>query len=354
MSANLKIGVLSPTTIQFVEKMASLFPGEPITVVGPPNADQWGWNNYHRRADEWRALGLRIEFDLRPYSEIDFSPFDVMIETFETLGMEPTWREHCARYECPVVVKACWTKNPEQLCTEEYYQKICDLPILLEMPAHLPIWELAGFSDVNFVFNPVGDWWFDTPWTGAVKNAVMILSGKDQWRRAQHHGLDIFESLQARFPGQVHLHDGHAGYKTSRQMSYMLSGARAFLALDEPYGQGERPLSLAFSEALTAGCPVVARDLPGLNYKDFITTNGIATNDLEAMSAFIERCLTDFDYASACSAESRRIARQHFSTERLQGKYLETFERARQAWLGRNSRSHGSVARSAFSLHYKE
>jgi hypothetical protein len=354
MSPDLKIGVLSPTTIQFVEKMASLFPGEPITVVGPPNADRWGWNDYQRRADEWRSLGLRIEFDLRPYAEIDFSPFDVLIETFETLEMDATWQEHCARFECPVVVKACWTKSPAQLCTEAYYQKIRDLPVLLEMPAHLPIWELAGFSDLNFLFNPVGDWWFDTPWTGAAKQAVMILSGKDHWRHTQHHGLDFLARLQARFPGRIHLHDGMADYKTSRQMSYMLSGARVFLALDEPYGQGERPLSLAFCEALAAGCPVVVRDVPGLNYKDFITTNGVATNDLEAMCAFVERCLTDFEYASQCSAESRRIAREHFSTERLQAKYLEIFERARQAWLERRLRPRGSIALSVVARHYKE
>jgi glycosyltransferase involved in cell wall biosynthesis len=222
------------------------------------------------------------------------------------------------------------------------------------MPAHLPLWELAGFSDLNFLFNPVGDWWFDTPWTGAAKNAVMILSGKDQWRRPQHHGLDIFEALQARFPGKLHLHDGHVAYKTSRQMSYMLSGARVFLALDEPYGQGERPLSLAFSEALAAGCPVVARDLPGLNYKDFITTNGVATNDFESMCAFIERCLGDYDYASRCSGESRRIAHEHFSTERLQVKYLEVFDRARQAWLRTNLRPQRPVALSAYARHYKE
>jgi glycosyltransferase involved in cell wall biosynthesis len=134
----------------------------------------------------------------------------------------------------------------------------------------------------------------------------------------------------------------------------MLSGARVFLALDEPYGQGERPLSLAFSEALAAGCPVVARDLKGLNYKDFITTNGVATNDIESMYGFVDRCLTDFEYASRCSAESRRIAREHFSTERLQAKYLETFERARRAWLERHLHPQRPVTLSTYALHYKE
>jgi hypothetical protein len=354
MTPSLRIAVLSPTTIQFVEKMASLFPGEPITVVGPPNADQWGWNNYERRAEEWRSLGLRIAFDLRPYDQIDFSGFDVLLETFETLHMEPTWREHCARYECPVVVKACWTREPHVSCPEDYYNKIKDIPVLLEMPAHIPLWEMAGFSDLTFLFNPVGDWWFDTPWTGATADGVMILSGKEQWRQSAFHGLDLFEGLQARFPGRIRLHDGMVQYKTSREMSYMLSGARVFLALDAPQGAGERPLSLAFSEALAAGCPVAARDLPGLNYKDFITSNGIATNDFDALCGFVGRCLDDLDFAKACSQESRRIAREAFSTERLQAEYLKVFARAKTAWLRRDEPETAPTVISAYARHYKE
>ena len=352
MAASLKIGILSPTTIQFVEKMACLFPGEPITVVGPPHADQWGWNDYRRRADEWAALGLSIEFALRPYDVLDFSVFDVLIETFETLDMEPTWRDHCARYECPVVVKACWTKEPFHFCPDDYFAKIKDLPVLLEMPAHMKRWELTGFSDLNVLFNPIGQWWFDTPWTGHAGNAVMILSGKDHWRR-QHHGVELFNRLEARFPGRLHLHDGMVQYRTSREMSEMLSGARAFLALDEPYGQGERPLSLAFTEALAAGCPVVSRDLPGLNYKDYITTNGIATNDFEAMCAFLGRCLDDGDFARECSNESRRVAHANFSTDSLQTQYRAVFARARTAWTDRSIRER-RVVMSSLARHPKE
>jgi len=354
MSHGPKIAVLSPTTIQFVEKMACLFPGEVIKVIGPPNDDRWGWNSYARRVDEWEALGLRIEFDLRPYGQIDFSIFDILIETFETLEMEASWRDHCARYECPVVVKACWSREPFPSCPEDYYNKIVDLPVLLEMPAHIKHWQMAGFSDVSFLFNPVGNWWFDTPWTGAVGNAVMILSGKDQWRRAESHGLDLFERLRARFPGRVHLHDGLVQYRTSRDMSYMLSGARAFLALDIPQGHGERPLSLAFSEALAAGVPVAARDLPGLDYKDFITSNGVATNNFEALSDFVGRCLEDLDFARTCSKESRRIALDNFSNSRLQTAYLDVFNRAREAWRESKGGHRRPVVTSAYTKHYKE
>ena len=88
-----RIAVLSPTTIQFVEKMAALSLETGIDVVGPPHPDEWGWNNYEQRMGEWRRLGLS----------------DLLIGTYETLYIEPSWQEHSHRYECPTVVKACWT-----------------------------------------------------------------------------------------------------------------------------------------------------------------------------------------------------------------------------------------------------
>lgn len=328
----MKIGVVSPTTIQFVEKMAALFPKGGVTVVGPPNRDQWGWNDYRKRTAEWEKAGLNITLDERPYERIPFSNFDVLIETFETLGMEESWRAACVRYECPVVVKACWSRTPHMLITNEYYAKIRNVPILLEMPAHVQHWEMAGMKDVNLVYNPVGQWWFDTPWTGEDERAVMVLSGKDQWRQLQHHGLDYLKRLEADFPGRIHLHDGMKDYKTAQEMAAMLAGARCFLALDEPYGQGERPLSLVFTEALSVGCPVAARDLPGLSYKELIDGNGVAVTDYEQLRDYVGRCLEDQAFAKACSARSKAIASDKFSLEVLQPRYLDIFERARTAF----------------------
>ena len=236
-----RIAILSPTTIQFVEKMACLNPEAGIDVVGPPPSDQFGWNDYQRRMQEWRDLGLNVRLDLRPYDKIDFTRYDVLVETFETLFMEPSWLQNCERYECPVVVKACWTRHPIQ-APLGYIDKIRTTPLMIEMPAHLTNWETCGCTDVNLVFNPVGSWWFDKDWTGADRRAVMVLSGRKKWRRAQHHGLDLFERLAADFPGHVYLHDGTETYRTPREMADLLCGARVFLVLDEPYGNGERPL----------------------------------------------------------------------------------------------------------------
>jgi hypothetical protein len=331
-----RIALLSPTTIQFVEKIACLDPGAGIDVIGPAPADGFGWNDYQRRMEEWRDLGLKVRLDLRPYGEIDFSRYDILIETFETLYMEPTWHQYCAELACPVVVKACWTRHPLD-APAEYIDKIRPVPVLLEMPAHMQNWETCGFRDVNLLFNPVGHWWFDEEWTGADNRAVMVLSGRKLWRQQQHHGLDLFERLAAEFPDQVYLHDGAETYRTSRQMAELLRGARVFLALDEPYGNGERPLSLAFTEALSAGCPVATRDLPGLSYKNYIQGNGVYTNDYEVLRDFVARCLNDWDFARACSEQSRAIADRLFSAATLRPIYGEVFERARQIWQERRT-----------------
>jgi hypothetical protein len=350
-----KVAVLSPTTIQFVEKMAALVKGTTLIVVGPPNRDAWGWNSYERRLPEWEAQGLKVELRQRAYKDIDFSEFDLLIETFETFGMDPSWVENCTRYECPTVVKACWTRDPWYFRTGDYFNKAHNLPVLLEMPAHVANWEMSGFSDVNLLFNPVGDWWFNTPWSGRDGRAVMVLSGKDQWRLKQHHGLDLVDRLKSDFPGRIHVHDGLVDYKTAQQMADMLAGARVFLALDEPYGQGERPLSLVFTEALSAGCPVAVRDLPNLSYRHFIDGNGIAANNYEALRDYVGSCLNDHAFASQASARSRAIAHRHFAMETLRQSYATIFERARERFHRRHMRRELPVHMSRFStLHIEK
>jgi glycosyltransferase involved in cell wall biosynthesis len=334
-----RIAVLSPTTIQFVEKMAALNFETGIDVVGPPHPDEWGWNNYERRMDEWRRLGLDVRLDLRPYQDIEFAEYDLLIETYETLFIEPSWQDHCHRYECPTVVKVCWTRSPHPRIPPTYFDKIKALPTLLEMPAHLPHWETCGFSDVNLVFNPVGHWWFDKEWTGDGENAVMVLSGKDKWRlrgvggSREHHGLDLFECLSQDFPGKLYLHDGAETYRSSQEMAELLSRARVFLSLDEPWGgEGERPLSLVFTEALSAGCPVAVRDLAGTNYKDYVDGNGIATNNYEDLRNFVGSCLRDLEFAKKCSSISRSLAAKFFSESALSAQYETIFSRARRIW----------------------
>jgi hypothetical protein len=329
----MKIGVLSPTTWQFMEKMAALF-SQGVEVVGPVFDNEDYWKEYYGlKTSEWRELGLRVSFNIASYSDIDFSDYDVLIESVETFHYAKNWINHCHRVECPILLKSCWTRDPITALPLQYVRKVRDFPVLLEMPAHAGFWKSAGFSDVNVIFNPVGDWWFEREWTGAKEQVLFVLFGTKHWRgNPARYGLDVWEKLSRAFPDKTYHHDGYERYKTAKEMTDLFAESRVFVNLDCPYGQGERPLTLAFTEALSAGLPVVARDLPGLSYKDFIDSNGVCTNDFEIMRSFISNCLMDLDFARKCGTRSREIARQEFSCEVLRPKYHELIRRAQEVF----------------------
>jgi hypothetical protein len=324
----LKVGVLSPTTWQFVEKMGALF-SEGLHVVGPLSDDKHYWNDYRRKTKEWEELGLKITLNLRPFSEIDFSCYELLIQSAETFSYSHEWQNYCTRISCPIMLKACWTGNPKKVMPSKYIKAVREYPVLLEMPAHAPAWRSSGFTDVNVIFNPVGDWWFARDWTGAERRLLFVLSGTKSWRGSPSwFGLDIWKKMREEFPGEAFHHDGHESYMTSMDMTKLFADSRVFANLDRPYGQGERPLTLAFTEALSAGLPVLARDLPGLSYKNFIDSNGLCTNDYGQMLAFARRCLDDRGFAQTCGRRSRAIARAEFSTATLRPKYQAIAERA--------------------------
>jgi glycosyltransferase involved in cell wall biosynthesis len=335
----LKIGVLYPTTWQLIEKMAALFP-QGVEVVGQVSDDRHYWNDPTRKLEEWNELGLNISLNIRSYSDIDFSQYDVLIESAETFSYSKDWIEHCTRIECPVLLKVCWSKDPALIpLPSKYIKKVKDFPVLLEMPAHSETWKAAGFNDVNVIFNPVGEWWFSKEWTGEDQRVLFVLSGANAWRGSDPSwfGLDIWDKICQAFPNKSYHHDGHLSYKTSMQMAEMFRKSRVFVNLDKPYGQGERPITLAFTEALSAGLPVVARNLPGLSYGNLIDGNGICTNDLQEMISFIRKCLDDLEFARACSERSRKIAERTFSNNALKPKYQNLIERSTDIFNKRHS-----------------
>lgn len=349
----MKVGVLSPTTSQLVEKMAGLFP-DGVDLIGPQADDRHYWNNCHLRLDGWRELGLAVNIVEKPYSALDFHDYDVVVESVETFQYSRDWGNHCLRLECPILLKACWTNRPDELLPPEYLKKVRGFPVLLEMPAHAQNWTAAKFQDVNVIPNPVGDWWFQSEWTGENEQVLFVLSGKDSWRGTDLSivGVDLWEKLCARFPGKTYHHDGHkTGYRTPREMTQLFSQSRVFVNFDRPFGQGERPLTLAFTEALSAGLPVAARDLPGLSYKQYIDLNGVCSEDFSAICAFIEKCLTDLEYARKCSLRSREIARQSFSCDALRPRYAELIARSQVAFAERQRqrKRRFSLADTAFA-----
>ena len=202
----MKIGVLSPTTWQLVEKMAALFP-EGVEVVGPLADGGHYWNDYRRKMREWEDLGLHVTLRLSPYDQIQFSDYDVLIESVETFSYSRDWLDQCHRLECPVLLKACWTRDPLEVlpAPTSYFKRRKSFPVLLEMPAHARNWEAAGFRDVNVLPNPVGDWWFARPWSGEQERVLFVLSGAKAWRGdPSWFGLDMWEEIKRAFPGRAH------------------------------------------------------------------------------------------------------------------------------------------------------
>jgi hypothetical protein len=133
-------------------------------------------------------------------------------------------------------------------------------------------------------------------------------------------------------------------------MTELFNESRVFVNFDTPYGFGERPLTLAFTEALSAGLPVAARDLPGLNYRQFIDSNGLCSNDFDAICSFVGRCLTDRSYARECSVRSREIGRLAFSYSSLRPKYEVLLFRAEKAFADRVRKRKRSFSFLASSL----
>jgi hypothetical protein len=328
----MNVALLYPTVAALCEKMAAIFPG--LTVVGPPCDDLGKWDkrilplaSAIGRQVEWKELGLDIQFDERPYSQIDFSNYDLLIESVETFNYSADWRKHCERVECPIITKVCWTDNLRDF-PASYIERVKKFPLLMEMPAHLKIWKESQFEDVTLVPNPVGDWWFEKEWTGKKEQALFVLAGKDIWRPADKTvcGVDLWERIEKEFPGRTYHQDGGVNFKTGRQMTELYAESRVFVNLDR---QDARPLTTSFTEALAAGMPVVARDLPGLSYRPFIDNNGVCTDSLRDMCGFIDQCLSDLGYARACGERSREIARSAFSVESIRPVYEAAAVRAK-------------------------
>ena len=313
----MKIALLYPCVAALIEKFASMFPG--LRVIGPPCDDLYKWDarilplaKAIDRQAEWKELGLDITFEEKPYSECDFSKFDLLIESVETFNYAADWKNHCHRLECPTIVFVCWYDNPSYL-PPNYREKITNLPILLGMPSALPAWQ-ADYPQARVVPIPVGDWWFEKPWTGGNGKALFVLAGKDLWRPSDKTvcGVDIWEKLVERFPNNTYHQDGAMNFRTSRQMTELFSESRVFVNLDR---DGARPLCTSFTEAVSAGMPVLARDAPGLNYKHYIDGNGTCTEDFDTMCWFIEQCLTEPKLAKLYSVRSREVGERYYSVE---------------------------------------
>lgn len=333
----MRIALLYPIVSALVEKIASLFPDDGITVIGPLPDEMYIWDprilplaKLSNRIKEWNSVGLDIRLIESPFSECDFSQFDVLIESVETFNYSADWINHCERVECPIVTKVCWVNNPAAL-PEGYVRRMREFPMLVEMPAHMEVWKQSDFKDVSLALEPCGDWWFDRPYTGQREEILFVLAGKGLWRPADDTvcGLDWWDKICAAFPGRVRHQDGAQQFRTAKEMTALYSGSRVFVNLDR---HDARPLAVSYIEALCAGMPVAARKHYTLSYGDFIDTNGICTESFDDMCSFLDRCLSDIEYARSCGRRSREIGRNNFSMKAVKPAYASAIQRAQEVF----------------------
>ena len=87
-------------------------------------------------------------------------------------------------------------------------------------------------------------------------------------------------------------------------------------------------MSLAMLEAMAVGLPVVATDIPGNRGLVTHQENGllVPTQDVESLSAAIERLLDDRQLAARLADAARRQVQEHFSVAGMVDRHLELFE----------------------------
>jgi hypothetical protein len=313
--------------------MAALFP-EGVDVVGPRidgNPPERLFE-IQRRTKEWQEVGLDIRFIDKPYSEIDFSQYDLLIETVETFQYANDWKNHCTRIECPIIVTSCWYDNPRTNVPSGYVEAVKKFPVIVQMPGNLAGWQDSPFKDVVAIPNPVGEWYFEEPWTGTGGKALYVLAGKDKWRPTDKRvlGIDILEKLQERFPGCIMHHDGAVNYLTPKELGKLYRESRVFLQLDDP--DSGRKLTGTFTEAVASGCPVLTKESTSMDHGAFVGLNGMSTNDFDRMCLFVGRCLESHGFAQSCSDWSRKIGMDNFSVAAVKPRYEEVIQRAQKAF----------------------
>ncbi len=65
-------------------------------------------------------------------------------------------------------------------------------------------------------------------------------------------------------------------------------------------------MTLAFTEALAVGLPVVALRSPRVQDRALIDGNGLCSNNVDEISQFLSCCLDDYDFAKSYGMQQKR------------------------------------------------
>jgi len=186
-----------------------------------------------------------------------------------------------------------------------------------------------------------------TPWPTA--GPTIFFIGRHERRK----GLDVLLEAMNLLPPETRLWVAGEGPETGElrarsaadprvewlgviddaEVAARLRGADVFCA---PSVHGES-FGVVLLEAMAAGTPVVASNLPG--YRNVASPDHhallVAPGDAEALAGAVSRLLTDRRLAARLAAAGEERARQ-FSMGKLVERYLELYEVARGAWARRS------------------
>jgi glycosyltransferase involved in cell wall biosynthesis len=319
----MKIALSYPTTYALVEKVGLLFGEVYLIGFNGPYANKEG-----RYGDELVKHGVTVHLVKEHYCEINPKDYDLLIDSWETRGYNPDWKEESLRWNIPRIVKILWTAFPSYLTFTDQEKLALNKSIISTENFTLEErWRAIGFQHVNTLLYPPGPWWFEDKWVGDTNKVLFILSAGPS-RDTISTGLPMWKQIEQEFPQQSYHQDAVKSYLNSPKLAELCRQYRCYVNLDQ--GPDARPLCLVFTEAISAGIPPLIIKQPNTDYSRYIKNgvSGYICDDYQDLVDKIKILLNNKDLAQGMSNEIRKIARENFSEEVLKPMWMNTVKQA--------------------------
>jgi len=323
----MRIAIAYPTTIQLIEKMASLYDDISVIVLdGYSTLEGVQWAVPRRL----RPLGLESHVEILSEHDERAREYDVLLDSLETRHYLPRWWEDCEAWHGPRIVKILWKRPYKPELTPARMEVLKRSVLSTENDSNRKMWEEATGLDVYEARYYPGDWWFDTEWVGDREELVFVLThakSREKNDANSKDGLHDFWEVRRLCPG-YHWDGDAEGHPSSNNMATQLARFRCYTNLDRPVSS--RPLCLVFTEMLALGMPTIVRNYPKHDYVHYIDGNGFVCESNQEVADAASRLIADRGLAEACSVRSKEIARRHFSREVILGQWDVLLEKAIQ------------------------
>lgn len=323
----MRMAIVYPTTIQCIEKMASLYDDLSVIVM-----DGYGTLEGARRGISKRLEPLGLSDHVQVLSEHDerARDYDVLLDSLETRHYLPRWWEDCTDWHGPRIIKILWKKPYKPELTPERVEVLKHSILSTENDSNRKMWEDAiGVRVYEALYYP-GDWWFNTEWIGDREELVFVLSHSAKREKIgsnEKDGLYDFREVARLCPG-YHWDGDEEGRPSSKDMAAQLAHFRCYTNLDRP--ASTRPLCIVFTEMMALGMPIIIRNYPEHDYIRYVDGNGFICESNEEVAKMARKLISDRGLAESFSARSKEIAEQRFSKATVLKQWDILLERALQ------------------------